>query len=751
MAGDTPSSGDDRAGAYLAAIVASSDDAIIGKDLGGTITSWNSSAERIFGYPAAEAIGRSITMLIPEGRLAEEQTIIGKILKGERLEHFETVRRARDGTLLDISLTVSPIRDGNGTIIGASKIARDIGERRRLQAIAVSQKEALELVLDGAPLEDILAVLVNAAEANPASESRAAILLLDEDGRHLRLGAAPSLPQALRAQFDMVPVATSALPGAQAVRTREKIVVADIGALMPAGALRDMVIGEGIQSCWSQPILSGGGGVLGAFSVYFRRRREPSPGEIETLETLANTAGIIIERDRELRIRHAAEAALRESEQSWRALTEAMPQLVWGTRADGVCTYLSSQWTGYSGVPVGELLDHAWLGLLHDDDRERARLAWETAVAGRAGYDLDYRIRRHDGQYRWFRVRGVPVRDEAGAVVKWYGTCTDIQELVESRDAAQEANVAKSEFLANMSHEIRTPMNAVFGLANILARSKPLTAQQAEFIHTLQLSADALLALINDLLDIAKIEARTVELEQAPFSLDTLMQEVANIMSVRAREKRLAFTASDECLKGRRFVGDATRLRQVIMNLCSNAVKFTEEGGVHVTVTCRPSALPGTETVCIEVSDTGIGIAGDKIDAIFQKFVQADNSINRKYGGTGLGLAIARTLTELMGGTIEVSSAPGRGSRFTVALPLRTDTGDAAESPRVERPAATVAAPRRARILLVEDYAPNVLVAKTVLDQFGYECDVAANAPRPSRRSSRAATRSPSWTCRCTA
>ena len=303
--------------------------------------------------------------------------------------------------------------------------------------------------------------------------------------------------------------------------------------------------------------------------------------------------------------------------------------------------------------------------------------------------------------------------------------------LKESRQyakALQEADRRKDEFLANMSHEIRTPMNAIIGLSSLLATSTPLTAKQQEFIKTLRMSADTLLELINDLLDISKIESENMELEHVHFSVVQLVEEVVRMLQLRAQEKKLAFSMRLECacVEKRSFLGDPTRLRQILLNLCSNALKFTERGGVDIAVDCAPGDDEQHEILRIAIRDTGIGIAPDKIATIFDKFVQADSSISRRYGGTGLGLAITKKLAEVMGGTIELQTVPGRGSTFTVVLPLEIAINDRP----VSQAKKTVAAPvvsSRMRLLLVEDHPPNILVARTFLEDFGYEVDVVGN------------------------
>lgn len=301
--------------------------------------------------------------------------------------------------------------------------------------------------------------------------------------------------------------------------------------------------------------------------------------------------------------------------------------------------------------------------------------------------------------------------------------------LSDAKLEAETANMAKTEFLANMSHEIRTPMNAIVGLSNILGMSSPLTEKQRQYISTLRMSADSLLNLINDLLDISKIEARTIELEEIPFSLAQLIEEVTSIMAVRVKEKGLVFTTDAGAIRGKQFLGDPTRLRQIILNLCSNAVKFTEQGSIHIAITCHAHAEPEKETISITVKDTGIGVAKDKIETIFKKFMQADSTINRKYGGTGLGLAITKTLSETMGGTIRLETELGKGSEFTVSLPLRVISEKPAdENTHQDRVADDrYEGTTRPKLLLVEDYEPNVLVATILLENYGYIVEEAAN------------------------
>lgn len=414
--------------ALLAAIVASSDDAIVSKTLDGIITTWNAGAERIFGYTAAEAVGQHITLIIPKDMHDEEYVIIGKVRSGQRVEHFQTVRRTKSGALIDISLTVSPVRDEAGRIIGASKIARDI--------------------------------------------------------------------------------------------TRQKAIEAQLA----------------------------------------------------------------------------------------------------------------------------------------------------------------------------------------------------------------EANRRRDEFMANMSHELRTPMNAVIGLAHILSLSPNLSEREQSYVSVLKQSGENLLHLINNLLDVSKIEAGAIELETRDFNLPELIEQTVAAPRVHAAEKGVGFGVTYGAQLREYYRGDPLRMQQILSNLLANAVKFTDTGRIDLRLSVV-HADADSARLRFEVMDTGVGIPPDKLNAIFEKFTQADASMTRRYGGTGLGLSIARALAEQMGGTLSAASTPGQGAIFTAELPL---THDPARPQTLE--AAEPLSEGRRQVLIVEDYEPNIVVVSTLLDQMGLNYDVARTGTEALRR-----------------
>ncbi|MBV8939866.1 MAG: response regulator [Alphaproteobacteria bacterium] len=298
------------------------------------------------------------------------------------------------------------------------------------------------------------------------------------------------------------------------------------------------------------------------------------------------------------------------------------------------------------------------------------------------------------------------------------------RELEEAKARAEAASRAKSEFLATMSHEIRTPMNAVVGLSHLIGQSQ-LTPKQREMVDTLRRSADLLLKLINDLLDISRIESGQGELESLAFSLTAVLKDVYAMFAAEAERRGLLLQVEDHTA-GIVLRGDRTRVQQILMNLCGNALKFTQEGGVTVHGWAT-LAEGGMAQVKITVTDTGIGIPQDKHAAIFEKFMQADQSINRRFGGSGLGLAISQELARMMDGDVAVESTPGKGSVFTVTLRLARSEPAGADAPSPVPLADGDAGEAGGRVLLVEDYPANIMVAGLMLEALGYQYDVAEN------------------------
>ena len=425
----------ERAALLLGAIVDSSDDAIISKDLNGIITSWNKSAERVFGYTAAEAVGQSITMLIPPDRLDEEPNILARLRRGERVDHFETIRRRKDGTLLDISLTISPVKDADGRIIGASKIARNITERKRaegairalnyqltadLSAMTRMQQLSTRLV----QADDFMALLGEVLDA--------AIEITGGDRGIIRLLANGSLKIAAQRGFEPELLKTfDSVPGGAAAWdiTGERVSVPDIAnSSIFDEPVREKLLAGGIRAAQSTPLVSRSGDVLGVFSTYYRGPGKLNERELRLLDILARLAADLIERK-------AGEEALLASEARFRQLADAMPQMVWTARSDGYVDYYNERWYQFTGFEPGRFGNASWDAIVHPDEQERSREIWSAALETGEPYRIEHRL--WDGRerrWRWFMGRALPVRDAEGQIVKWFGTFTDIDEQKRAQD-----------------------------------------------------------------------------------------------------------------------------------------------------------------------------------------------------------------------------------------------------------------------------------------------------------------------------
>ena len=552
----------EEANARLAALVESSDDAIIAKDLDGTIRSWNTGSERLFGYRADEVIGKPITLLVPPELQGEEEQILRRLSASERIEPFETVRLTRDGRRIEVSVTASPIMDSQNRIIGASKIIRDITLRKLAEEALRRAKEEWERTFASVP--DLITILDNQHQVLRVNEAMA---------RHLGL----------------------------------------------------------------------------------------KPEECVGL--------------------HCYEAV-----------------------------------HGTSGPP---------LFCPHSRSIEDGREHSEELHVERLGGD--------------FLVTTTPLLDETGVRIGSVHIAHDIterkraeEELRQAKVAAEAANRAKSQFLANMSHELRTPMTGVLGMLEFTLNTN-LDAQQQDFIETAHKSAHALLRILNDILDLSRVEAGKLSIEEKPFVLRDCVSAAVDILVPEARHKGLGLNCAMADDLPKTVVGDQVRLLQILTNLLGNAVKYTERGEVKITVTPGPQTLTGNREITFIVEDSGIGIPADKLELIFQSFAQVDESHTRTYGGVGLGLAISRDLVERMGGAISCISEEGVGSTFSFTLPFGDDRTESERPNRPWAPLPVTGFPvssgenSRGRILLAEDEAITRKVIGMMLQRSNFDHDIAEN------------------------
>lgn len=367
------------------------------------------------------------------------------------------------------------------------------------------------------------------------------------------------------------------------------------------------------------------------------------------------------------------------SELLFRTMCEASPELIWTADKQGNAKYFNAQFLQFCGMTAGDLSRLGWFALVHPEEREQVVSNWQSCVLDFCDFETEMRIKRWDGEYHWFLVRSLAIKDEAGATLSWCGSCTDIDthrrlvtQLKTARDQAQAALKIKSEFVANVSHELRTPLNGILGMVEVLLRGD-LSPKSKEHVSIIRDAGASLLTIINDILDFSKIEAGKMELSSTQFNPLSVVEGVAEILVPQAAAKNLLLLATVDRTIPDTVYGDPLRLRQVLLNLCGNAVKFTDQGQIILKVELSVNST-GQNQLLFSVIDSGIGISKAFQKRLFEPFMQEEGSAYRSTGGTGLGLSISKHLVELMGGTLMVDSQEQLGSTFSFALPLATST-----------------------------------------------------------------------------
>jgi PAS domain S-box-containing protein len=774
------------AAARLAAIVESSNDAIISKDLNGIITTWNRAAEELFGYTADEVIGRSITVLIPEERISEEADTLARLRRGEVIDHFETVRRRKDGTMVDISLTISPIRSHDGTIVGASKIARDISDQRRstrelqeLHRRLIGLATASASILASPRVEDVVTATMTLARDVFAADGQA-IWRADREGTW-RIIRSAGISDAFAARLVATP--NTQLP--QELEFSEPLSFEDVSSAPMIADLHQAYAAEGLASMIVFPLRIRARRT-GTLVFYFRQRRSFAALDLQVGTALASIAAAAISNaelyDEQRAGREAADYARRQATFLAEASTALGASLDYAQTLKSVARLAVPTFADWCAVDIlGERGKLQRLAVAHIDPAkvELARTleqrypadpnapggvhhvirTGEPVLMSRIPAALLDAAARDDEHRRMLRELGltsyvcVPMLAQGKA----FGAITFVSaesgreyaaadlafarniaaraslavENSRSYASANEANRLKDEFLATLSHELRTPLNAVLGYARMLRRGTISTDKAPSALEVIERNGTALKQIIEDVLDVSRIVSGRLRLDVEPVDLPDVIHEASAAVMPAADAKGIRVESIVDP-RASAIAGDPSRIQQIIWNLLSNAIKFTTRGG---KVQLRLSRV--NSHVEIVVSDTGQGIPADFLPFVFDRFRQGNATSTREHGGLGLGLAIAKQLAELHGGSMTAASdGVGKGSTFTLKLPVMIVHPTAAivdkpaHHPSAERVSSLVEDMPRldgTHVLAVDDEPDSLDLVRSVLEAVGARVTVASS------------------------
>lgn len=574
---------------------------------------------------------------------------------------FEGYRPTAKGTPKWWDVLICPIHDLDEQPSQLLAISRDITERKRVETLRTMETRVLEMVARREPLPQVLIELVRIIE-ELGDGLIASVLLLDDDGRHLRHGAALDLPDTYIQAIDGVEIGPRVGSCGTAAYRGEQVIVENI-AIDPRWVdYRDLALAHGLRACWSTPIRSANGQVLGTFALYYHAPRKPSRGDLDLINQVAWVAGLAIDRVQ-------AEDTLQASEERFRAFVTASSDVVYRMSPDW--SVMREMQGGNFLANTGEPLDD-WLDIyIHPDDQDQVLAAIDEAVRTKSVFEMEYRMWRADGTIGWTFSRAVPILDEDGALVEWFGAASDItarklteHALVEARFAAEQAARSREDFLSIASHELRNPVTTLSGTAQLMRRAWErgrLTEERlGTYIGSLERAGNHLAALTNDLLDVSHLQRGELPFRPEPVDVARLLRDIVRRDEWHGRS--VILEGAEESLD---VVIDVDRIRQVVVNLLSNAVKYSPSGDE-----VRLRLLRDDTGLLIEVQDFGIGLPPEAVESIFTPFQRAPNASRSGIPGLGLGLFIARRIAEQHGGRLWASShGEGCGTVMSLWLP----------------------------------------------------------------------------------
>lgn len=655
------------------------------------------------GYEREELLGkvRFRSLLSPESVQVFDQlfAVVQKRGFGEPVE-YEVVRK--DGSRFPVLVNATARMDESGNFLHSRATVFDITERKKQEKRQSRQRQTLEKLALGVSRSEILESIIQYL-SQELPEAVCSILIVDAEKRQLLLGARSGLPTGVSAI-------------SQCGVIQDKISPPTVSQRPSMGIYHQLMQNAGFAAQHTEWIVAGNGQLLGALVIHWRQIKPISPDDMELMIEAAHWAGIAIEN-----------VNTREQLRKLSTAVDQSPAATVITDLKGDITYVNPRFTDVTGYSLTEAIGKNPRILKSGrTPPEVYQDLWQTIAAGQE-WKGEFLNRKRNGGLFWEKASITAIRDEQGAVSAYLAVKEDITEqkfaqqaLLRAKEEAESATRMKSAFLANMSHEIRTPMNAILGFTELLLRDDSLSVQQRHYLTTVSRSGEHLLELLNDVLETSKIEAGQMRINSAPFDIRLMLDYLDSMFRQKIEDKSLVFSVDADRLEYGHFVADQQKLRQIVINLLGNALKFTQAGRIDLRVWTEPCS--GSEpTECylfFEVADTGIGIVAAEQESIFQVFSQTREGA--QIGGTGLGLSISRSLARMMGGDIVVESEPGKGSCFRVHICARAVVA-AKLRPMKKRVVGLVESGARRRILIVDDEILNREFLQSFLLQIGFD------------------------------